>query len=115
LSARAHRVFLAQVAVFAVGATSSLQLANFTVTLSMVCLLLACEAPAGPRQAVVDECAELGQGAAQLREPLVSVEFEEISVVDAAHPPIDVLGDRVGRFREGDATPQRIRPDPCER
>ncbi len=38
---RAHRIFLGQVAVFAIGATSSLQLANFTVTvLSVVCLLL---------------------------------------------------------------------------
>jgi hypothetical protein len=38
---RVHTVFLGQVAVFAIGATSSLQLANFTVTvLSVVCLLL---------------------------------------------------------------------------
>ena len=39
---RAHRAFLAKVALFAVGASSSLQIANFTVTaLSVVCLLLA--------------------------------------------------------------------------
>jgi hypothetical protein len=38
---RAHRNVLGQVAVFAIGAMSSLQLANFTVTvLSVVCLLL---------------------------------------------------------------------------
>lgn len=38
---RAHRTATGHVAVFAIGATSSLQLANFTVTvLSMVCLLL---------------------------------------------------------------------------
>ena len=38
---RAHRIVLGHVAVFAIGAASSLQLANFTVTLlSVVCLLL---------------------------------------------------------------------------
>jgi hypothetical protein len=38
---RAHRTLLGQVAVFVIGATSALQLANFTVSvLSMVCLLL---------------------------------------------------------------------------
>jgi hypothetical protein len=38
---RAHRTVLGHVAVFAIGATSSLQLANFTVTLlSVVCLLV---------------------------------------------------------------------------
>lgn len=39
---RAHRQVLARVALFAIGATSGVQLANFTVTgLSVVCLLLA--------------------------------------------------------------------------
>ncbi|MFC7448786.1 hypothetical protein [Rhodococcus daqingensis] len=38
---RAHRVVLAQIVVFGVGATSGIQVANFTVTgLSVVCLLL---------------------------------------------------------------------------
>jgi hypothetical protein len=40
-SRRAHEVFLAQVAIFAIGALSGLQIANFTVTfLSVVCLAL---------------------------------------------------------------------------
>lgn len=40
-SQRVHRIVVGHVAVFAIGATSSLQLANFTVTvLSLVCLLL---------------------------------------------------------------------------
>ncbi len=38
-----------------------------------------------------------------------------VCVVDAAHPPVDVLGDRIGRFRADDAAPQRIRPHPCQR
>ena len=38
---QAHRVFLGQVAIFVIGATSAIQLANFTVTaLSIVCLVL---------------------------------------------------------------------------
>ena len=65
-------------------------------------------------QAVVHQRAELGQRTAQVREPRVAVEFEQVCVADAAHPPVDVLGDRAGRLRTDDAAPQRIRPDPRE-
>ena len=64
----------------------------------------------GGAQTVVDERAKLGQCPGQVCESRVSVERKQICVVDTAHPPIDVLADRVCRFRAGDAAPQRIGP-----
>jgi hypothetical protein len=65
-------------------------------------------------KAVVDERAKLRQGPGQICESGISVECKQVRVVDAAHPPIDILRDHVRGFRTNHAAPQRICPYPRE-
>src|SRR6476660_2650990 len=48
----------------------------------------------GRPETEVNEGTELGQGAAQICKSRVLVECNQVLVADAAHPPIDDLGDR---------------------